>query len=157
MPKVISINISGKKGGAKRPGGSGFFKIDSGLAGDAHSGPGIRQVSLLSKESIDRFNKNAELKKMCVKKGMFGENLTTEGIDLPKLKIGTKLKINNVILEISKIGKKCHTVCSIGRNFGTCIMPKEGIFARVLTEGEIKAGDRIILLAPPANITAQCD
>lgn len=147
MPRVISVNISQKKGIAKKPAESGFFRIDNGLVGDAHSGPGIRQVSLLAKESIASFNKNAKLRKLCARKGMFGENLTTEGIKLHKLKIGTKLKINNVILEISKIGKECDKVCSIGRKLGTCIMPKEGIFAKVVKDGEIKAGDQIVPLS----------
>ncbi len=145
IPRVISINISEKKGTAKKPIESGFLEKNNGLVGDAHSGPGIRQVSLLAKESINRFNKDAKMKKLCAKKGMFGENLTTEGIELHKLKIGTKLKINNVILEISKIGKECYRLCSIGRKLGSCIMPKEGIFAKVVREGEINVGDRIIL------------
>jgi MOSC domain-containing protein YiiM len=148
MPRVVSINIGVKKGVAKIPVENGFFKKDSGLVGDVHSGPGIRQVSLLAKESIDRFNRNVKLRKICVKKGMFGENLTTEGIDLHTLKIGTKLKINNVVLEVSKIGKECHTLCSIGRKAGDCIMPKEGIFAKVIEEGEVKVGDEIVLLPP---------
>jgi MOSC domain-containing protein YiiM len=142
----VSINIGTKKGMAKTPIQRGFFKKDMGLVGDAHCGPGIRQVSLLAKESIDRFNRNAKLKKICVKKGMFGENLTTEGIELHTLKIGTKLRINNVVLEVSKIGKECHTFCSIGRKVGDCVMPREGIFARVIEGGEIRVGDRIIVI-----------
>jgi MOSC domain-containing protein YiiM len=143
MAKVVSINISKKKGVAKIPIDSGYFKINVGLVGDAHSGPGNRQVSLLAKESIERFEK---LKKVCIKRGVFGENLTTEGIELHNLKIGTRLKINKVVLEVSKIGKECHDFCSIGKKAGDCIMPKEGIFAKVIEEGEIRVGDKIVVI-----------
>lgn len=142
MAKVVSINISKKKGVSKLPVEEGHFKVEYGLVGDAHSGPGIRQVSLLAKESIDKFRKSPAVK-VCLKNGIFAENLTTEGITLHKLKLGTKLKINNVILEISKIGKECHSICTIAKKVGNCIMPKEGVFAKVIKEGEIRIGDEI--------------
>ncbi len=146
MGRVISINISQKKRTSKKPVSHGFFRINEGLAGDAHSGPGLRQVSLIAKESIDRFNKSVKLKKLSVKEGLFGENLTTEGIELHRLKIGTKLKIKDVILKISKIGKECHTHCAIYQQIGKCIMPEEGVFARVIHGGVIRAGDPISIV-----------
>ncbi len=142
MAKVISVNISSKKHVPKKSIEKGFFKINHGLAGDAHASPGVRQVSLLAKESYDEFEK-LNIKKECLKKGIFAENITTEGIILHKLPIGTKLKINNVTLEISKIGKECHEICTIAKTIGSCIMPKQGVFAKVIQEGEIKIGDEI--------------
>ena len=142
MAKVISVNISKEKHVPKKSIEKGMFKVEHGLVGDAHAGPGIRQVSLLAQESYDEFEK-LNLKKVCLKKGIFAENLTTEGIILYKLKIGTKLKINNVVLEISKIGKECHAECTIAKTVGACIMPKQGVFAKVIKDGEIKVGDEI--------------
>jgi len=145
MAKVIAVNISKEKHVPKENVGKGEFKVDYGLVGDAHAGPGDRQVSLLAKESYDRFEKT-NFKKICLKKGMFAENLTTEGIVLHELKIGTRLKINGVVLEISKIGKGCHNVCSIAKEVGSCIMPKEGVFAKVVKCGEVKVGDKMEVL-----------
>ena len=143
--RVVAVNISSEKHVPKENVGKGEFKVDHGLVGDAHAGPGERQVSLLAKESYDRFEKS-NLKKVCLKKGMFAENLTTQGIGLHTLKIGTRLKVGEVVLEISKIGKECHTVCAVGKEVGSCIMPKEGVFARVINGGEIKVGDKIEII-----------
>lgn len=145
MARIIAVNISNKKHISKRNINEGIFKVNYGLTGDAHAGPGERQVSLLAKESYDKFEKS-NLKELCLKHGIFAENLTTEGIILHKLEIGTKLKVNETILEISKIGKECHTVCTIAKEVGNCIMPKEGVFARVIKGGEIKVGDEIELI-----------
>ena len=145
MAKIIAVNISEKKHVHKKNVMKGEFKVDFGLVGDAHAGPGLRQVSLLAKESYDRFEK-ARKKEDCLKKGSFAENLTTEGIVLHELKIGTKLKINNVILEISKIGKECHNKCAIYYQAGDCIMPREGIFARVLKGGKLTCGDDVHII-----------
>lgn len=145
MTKIISVNISTKKHIPKKNIKKGLFKVNHGLVGDAHAGPGDRQVSLLAKESYDRFEKS-NLKKVCLKNGIFAENLTTQGITLHELKIGTKLKINDVILEISKIGKECNSVCTIAKEVGDCIMPKEGVFAKVLKGGIITVSDEIEIL-----------
>jgi MOSC domain-containing protein YiiM len=111
-----------------------------GLKSDAHAEAGIRQVSLLSKESIDKIRE----KGLDVNHGDFAENLTIEGIDLPKLPIGTKLKVGKeVLLEVSQIGKVCHNRCNIFYAVGDCVMPKEGIFAKVLVGGTIKVDDRV--------------
>ena len=142
--RVESINISENKGTVKNSISKAMFKENFGIVGDAHAGPGIRQVSLLSKESVDAFKKNPNLK-VCIKEGSFGENITTSGIDYSKIKIGDKLRINDVVLQISKIGKECHTKCAIGESTGDCIMPKQGVFAIVSSSGEVKVGDIINL------------
>jgi len=133
-----------KKGIPKSPVESIELIKDMGVRGDAHAGPGDRQVSLLAIESYDRFEKKG-LGKICLKHGAFGENIITEGIDLHKLHVGTVMEIGDVVLEVSKIGKECHAPCSIGKEMGSCIMPKEGIFASVNKEGTIKKGDEIHL------------
>jgi len=146
MVKVISINISKHKGISKTPLTSGIFRENEGLVGDAHAGPGPRQVSLIAKESIDKFNRNIKLKNLCAKNGIFGENLTTTGVALHKLKVGTRIKIGEVTLEISQIGKECHTHCAIFQKVGKCIMPSEGVFAKVIQGGAIKVDDSIIIM-----------
>lgn len=144
--KVFSINISKTKGISKIPVKSAFLIEGHGIDKDAHAGGGIRQVSLLSIENIERQKECAKIKKpdASLKAGDFAENITTEGIDLSALKIGNKLTIGGTtMLEISKIGKECHRYCSIYYKIGDCIMPREGIFAQVLKGGEIKIGDTI--------------
>lgn len=138
--RVVGINISEKKGVPKKPIPEGNFIKDFGLEGDAHAGKWHRQVSLLAQESIERM-KAIGIKGLC--SGKFAENITTEGIELHKLGVGTKLRIGEVLLEISQIGKECHEKCAIYKRVGQCIMPTEGIFARVLEGGKIRVGDNI--------------
>ena len=142
MAKVIAVNISELRGMVKHPIEQGFFKFNYGLVGDAHAGVWHRQVSFLGVESIDKMR---SLGAQDLREGKFAENITTEGIILYELPIGTKLKIGQVILEVTQIGKECHTGCEIRKLVGDCIMPREGIFARVLSEGWIKAGDSIAI------------
>ena len=142
--KAVSINISKKKGTPKDSVEKAEFKVNLGIIGDVHAGPGIRQISLLAKESVDRFQKTP-LIKVCLFDGIFGENIRTQGIELHTLAIGTILKIGDVVLEVSKIGKECLKPCAIARNVGDCIMPKEGIFAKVIKGGTAKPGDEILL------------
>ena len=119
---------------------SAVLKEDFGIVGDAHAGTPKRQVSLLAIESVEKMR----AKGLKVNPGDFAENITTEGIDLLGLKIGDSLRLGReVILELSQIGKECHTRCNIYYQAGDCVMPKEGIFARVVKGGEIKAGDGI--------------
>lgn len=140
--KILAVNISQKKGEKKSNIDCGLFLENLGLENDAHAEPGIRQVSLLAKESIDKI----KAKGLDVHYGDFAENLTTEGIDLPSLPIGTRLKIGSkVMLEVSQIGKICHNRCNIFYSVGDCVMPREGIFAKVLHSGEIQTGDIIEL------------
>jgi len=143
MAKVISINISTGKGVIKTPIKRGFFKIDFGLEGDAHGGNWHRQVSLLGDESIDKLR--GKINKELVP-GIFAENITTQGITLYELPIGTKLSIGEVIMEVTQIGKECHKGCEIMKTTGECVMPREGIFAQVLEEGWIEPGDEISVI-----------
>jgi len=144
--KVFSINISKTKGVSKIPIKSALLIKGHGFDKDAHAGAGIRQVSLLSIESIKRQKECAKVKNAAasLKAGDFAENITTEGIDLSALEIGDNLTIGGtIVLKISKIGKECHRYCSIYYKIGDCIMPREGIFAQVLKGGKIKVGDNI--------------
>lgn len=143
MAEVVGINISEKKGVPKKTIESGEFIENHGLKGDAHAGNWHRQVSLLAQESIDKMTALG-IKGLCT--GKFAENITTKGIELHTLRIGAKLKIADVILEISQIGKECHQKCAIFHLVGDCIMPKEGIFARVVKGGIIRKGDKIEIL-----------
>ena len=138
--KVVSINISSKKGMRKKPVEEAEIITDHGIKDDAHaSGTWHRQISLLALESIKKMQ-DLGLK---VKPGDFAENITTEGIDLIKLPVGTRMKIGDVEAEVSQIGKECHTRCAIYYQAGDCIMPKEGIFVKILKGGKIKVGDKI--------------
>ncbi len=142
--KVISVNISDTKSVRKKPVKEALIKTNYGLEGDAHaSSKWHRQVSLLAIESIRKMQE----KGLNVNPGDFAENITTEGIDLPHLPIGTKMMIGDTIeAEVSQIGKKCHTRCEIYNQAGDCIMPKEGIFVKILKGGKIKVGDNITVI-----------
>jgi MOSC domain-containing protein YiiM len=140
MGKVLAINISEKKGEIKIPIEKGYFKENHGLDGDAHAGDWHRQVSLLAQESIDK------MKALGIKdldSGKFAENITTEGLVLYEIPVGTKLKVGETLMEITQIGKECHQGCAIRNQVGDCIMPREGIFAKVLKGGWIKPNDEI--------------
>ncbi len=144
--KIHSINISKMKGVSKGPVKAAELLVDFGVKGDAHAGPGIRQVSLLALESIEKQMSSSEVARSGVnlKPGDFAENITTKGLSLMDLQVGTMLTIgNDVVIEISKIGKDCHKRCAIYYKTGDCIMPKEGIFAKVLKGGEIAIGDEM--------------
>ncbi len=140
--KVLAVNISDDKGTKKTNVQKCVLLKDFGLKGDAHAGPWHRQVSLLANESIEK------MKAMGLKVGYgdFAENITTEGIDLVHLPIGTTIQIgNSVTLRVTQIGKECHTRCAIYYQAGDCVMPKEGIFAEVISEGEVKVGNEIVI------------
>jgi len=140
--KVVAVNISENKGTKKTNVQACSLLKDFGLKGDAHAGPWHRQVSLLANESIEKMR----AKGLNVGYGDFAENVTTGGVDLVHLPIGTKIRIgNSVILRVTQIGKECHERCAIYYQAGDCVMPKEGIFAEVVTEGEVKVGDEIII------------
>ncbi len=143
MAKVVAVNISEKKGVIKKPIEKGFFKVNHGLEGDAHAGKWHRQVSLLGQESI---NKMIDKGIKDLTPGKFAENITTEGIILYELPIGTKLRIGETEMEVTQIGKECHQGCEIRKLTGDCVMPREGIFTRVLKEGIIKAGDEVQII-----------
>ena len=141
--KVVAINISEKKGVVKKPIEQGLFIEEHGLEGDAHAGKWHRQVSLLAQESIDKMK---GLVALDFSAGKFAENITTEGIVLYELPVGTRLRIGVTIQEVTQIGKECHGGCEIRRLVGDCIMPREGIFTRVIQGGIIKPGDVIQVL-----------
>lgn len=143
MAKILAVNISEKKGVPKKGIPEGNFIEDFGLEGDAHAGKWHRQVSLLGVESVNKM-KEMGAKGLCT--GKFAENLTTEGINLWELPIGTKLRIGETIQEVTQIGKECHAGCAIRSLVGDCIMPREGIFTKVLTGGKVKAGDLIEII-----------
>lgn len=140
MAKVVAVNVSEKKGVVKKPVSEINLIEDFGIEADAHAGKWHRQISLLAVESIEK------MKKLGLHKldfGVFAENITTEGIDLPALPVGTKLEIGEALLEITQIGKECHHGCEIRHIVGDCVMPREGIFARVLKGGKITPEDEI--------------
>ncbi len=147
MAYVAAVNISEKKGTVKKTVETAELVENFGLRGDAHGGNWHRQVSLLASESVARAKEQAKdpnrVKGIC--EGSFAENITTAGIELHTLPVGTVLKIGEAELEITQIGKECHAGCEISKLVGQCIMPREGIFARVLKGGFIKAGDEIVL------------
>jgi MOSC domain-containing protein YiiM len=143
MAHIVSVNISEKKGTFKYPVEQGTLKQDWGILGDAHAAAWHRQISLLAEESIDKM---IALGVKELTPGKFAENITTKGLELHTLPLGTRLKLGECEVEVTQIGKECHQHCQIFYQAGVCIMPLEGIFVKVITEGVIKAGDSIIRL-----------
>ena len=141
--RIVAVCISRNKGERKTAVEAVTLREEHGIEGDAHAGNWHRQISLLARESID---------KMCalgldVGNGDFAENLTTSGIDLPALPVGTRLQVGETLLEITQIGKECHNRCAIYQQAGDCVMPKEGIFARVLRGGRLAPGADVQIVA----------
>lgn len=142
MGRVIAVCISKEKGTQKYRISEGEFIEEWGIKDDAHAGKWHRQVSLLSYDKIQEFRaKGAE-----IEDGAFGENLVVEGFDFAKLPVGTKFRCNDVVLEMTQIGKKCHHGCAIFQKMGDCIMPREGVFTRVLHGGVIHEGDELVII-----------
>ena len=140
--QIVAVCISESKGERKTPVDVVELRPDHGLVGDAHAGDWHRQVSLLASESIQKMQQLG----LDVDSGDFAENLTTEGIELFTLPVGTQLKVGLTLLEVTQIGKECHTRCNIYHQAGDCVMPKEGIFARVLEGGSVQAGDVVEIM-----------
>jgi MOSC domain-containing protein YiiM len=136
---VIAVCISENKGERKKPVEGVELRENHGIVGDGHAGDWHRQVSLLAQESIDKMRALG----LDVNAGDFAENITTSGIDLVSLPIGSRLQVRGTMLEVTQIGKECHTRCAIYYQAGDCVMPKEGIFVRVISGGTIKPGDEI--------------
>lgn len=142
MGKIIAICISEKRGTQKKRIPEAEFVEDWGIKGDAHAGKWHRQVSLLSHDKIEAFRaRGAE-----VADGAFGENLVVEGFDFARMAVGTRFRCNDVILELTQIGKECHNGCEIFKKMGDCIMPREGVFTRVLHGGIVREGDELVVL-----------
>lgn len=147
MGKLIAICTSEKKGTQKKPVETAVLREDHGIVGDAHAGNWHRQVSLLGLEKIEAFRaKGAD-----VDFGAFGENLIIEGFDFRNLPVGTRFAIGDALLEMTQIGKECHSHCAIFHMVGDCIMPREGVFAKVIRGGQIKAGDEVTEIKPDPN------
>lgn len=143
MGKIVAICISEKKGVQKRDVGECKLIENHGLDEDAHAGPWHRQISLLSKESRASMEESG----LELQAGDFGENILTEGVDLRKLNVGSKLRLGkDAVARVTQIGKECHDRCYIYYQVGDCIMPKEGIFAEILKGGIIKTNDNIEIL-----------
>ena len=169
-PQVVSVNVSRKKATGKKPVERAVLVPDLGIEGDAHAAPGKRQVSLLAEESIEkqkaifRGRAASDCPKLgeglphggstqeeidAIGPGCFAENITTRGVTLHELPIGTRFLLpSGAVLELSRIGKECHTHCTIYKKLGDCIMPREGVFARVIEGGELRAGDRLRVVPP---------
>lgn len=140
MAKVVSVNISEEKGTQKHPVPEIRLKLRHGIVGDAHAGDWHRQISLLAEESVDTMRQNCPVP---LTDGVFAENINTVNIDLKHLPVGTHLRIGEAEVEVTQIGKECHNDCAIKKAVGTCVMPTEGIFAVVVREGTVRAGDEI--------------
>jgi len=136
---VVAVNISKSKGERKVSVASVLFREEHGIVDDAHAGNWHRQISLLASESIDKMRKLG----LDVDCGDFAENITTEGLELVALPIGTHIEIGETLVEVTQIGKECHNRCAIYHQAGDCVMPKEGIFARVLRGGVVLTGDAV--------------
>ena len=143
MAEVVSVNISEKKGTRKREVPEIQLKLRHGIVGDAHAGDWHRQISLLAEESVDKMRTLLPQ----LQPGAFAENINTRGIDLKNLPVGTHLRIGETEVEVTQIGKECHSDCAIMRAVGRCVMPTEGIFAVVVKEGAVRAGDEIAVLS----------
>jgi MOSC domain-containing protein YiiM len=146
--RLHAVSVSHQKGEVKHNVAQARLLVEHGLEGDAHAEGGIRQVSLLALESIDKMRATGAP----VKPGDFAENLTTEGLEVMTLPVGTLLKVGDAVeLEITQIGKKCHAGCAIRELVGDCVMPREGVFARVLAEGLVQPGDVIEVTYVPGG------
>ena len=140
---IRAVCISEKKGQQKYPVECVHLRPEHGIDGDAHAGNWHRQVSLLAKESVDRLQEKISIPLF---PGAFAENILCEGLELCRLPVGTKLRVGTALCEVTQIGKECHADCAIRRQAGDCVMPREGIFAIVLTEGEAGPGDLVTVL-----------
>lgn len=138
---VVSISTSSEKGVKKTPVDSALLLLDHGIEGDAHAGDWHRQVSLLAEESIEKMREQG----LDVSYGDFAENITTRGLVLYEIPVGTRLRIGDCVVEVTQIGKECHDRCAIYEAAGDCVMPREGIFVRVVRGGVIEKGVEVVV------------
>ena len=143
MAKILAVCISEAKGIQKHPVEQIELKENWGIVGDAHAGNWHRQVSLLGQESVDKLQRTISLQ---LKPGDFAENILVEGLTLYTLPVGTRLRIGTALAEVTQIGKTCHMDCAIRQAAGDCVMPREGIFVKILDPGTAKAGDSVLVL-----------
>lgn len=142
MAKVLAICISDVRGVQKRPVEEAELLVDHGIVGDAHAGNWHRQVSLLGVDSVEKLQAKLEMKLL---PGMFAENILVEGMRVYELPVGTRLRIGTALCEVTQIGKECHHDCAIRKAAGDCVMPREGIFVKVLRSGHVRTGDAVEL------------
>ena len=142
MAEVVSVNISEKKGAVKREVPEIHLKLRHGIVGDAHAGDWRRQISLLAEESVDKMRSLLP----GLQPGAFAENINTRGLELKTLPIGTRRRLGGTVVEVTQIGKECHSDCEIKQRTGKCVMPTEGIFAVVVKEGTVRKGDEIEII-----------
>lgn len=143
--KVVAVSVSRTKGTKKKNVPAIWLRKDHGVETDAHAGDWPRQVSLLARESIARM----QARGLEVGPGDFAENITTQGLDLGALRIGARIRVGpEVVLELTQVGKECHTRCAIFKTVGECVMPTEGVFFRVISPGQVKPEDEIVILRP---------
>lgn len=147
--KVVAVCVSAKTGVPKHNVGSGELRVDWGIVGDAHAGNWHRQVSLLADESIDKMR----AKGLKVHAGSFAENITTSGIELYTLPVGIRMRLGTALVEVTQIGKVCHDKCAIYYQAGDCVMPREGIFVKVLEPGTVAVDDMLEVLAEQPDVT----
>ncbi len=143
MAKVLAVCISEVRGIQKHPVEEAELRANHGIVGDAHAGDWHRQVSLLGVESVNKLQEKITLK---LKAGDFAENILVEGICVYQLPVGTRLRIGTALCEVTQIGKTCHNDCAIRKAAGDCVMPREGIFVKVLESGHVKPGDEIAVV-----------
>jgi MOSC domain-containing protein YiiM len=141
--RVVAVSASARKGEKKIPVPSVVLVPEHGVRDDAHAGPGKRQVSLLAEESIAKMRERG----LAVGPGDFAENVTVSGIVLQELPVGARLRVGEALVEITQIGKECHDRCAIFLQAGDCVMPREGVFARVVGGGKVAAGDPVEVVA----------
>ncbi len=142
MAKVLAVCISESRGVQKHPVQAAELRADFGIVGDAHAGPWHRQVSILSRGSVQKLQDRITME---LKPGDFAENILVEGMEVFQLPVGTKLLLGSALVEVTQIGKTCHADCAIRRQAGDCVMPREGIFVRVLQDGVVRPGDELSL------------
>jgi MOSC domain-containing protein YiiM len=146
MGKVLAVCISEIKGIQKHPVEQVELRVDHGIVGDAHAGNWHRQVSLLGQESVDKLQGKLDFQ---LKPGDFAENILTEGICVYQIPVGTKIRLGTALCQVTQIGKTCHNDCAIRKAAGDCVMPREGIFVKVLEDGVLRPGDEVTVLEGP--------
>lgn len=143
MAKVLAVCISDVRGVQKTPVQKALLKVNHGIVGDAHAGNWHRQISILGKESVDKLQEKLSFR---LKPGDFAENILTEGLCVYQLPVETKLRLGTALCQVTQIGKACHNDCVIRQKAGDCVMPREGIFVKVLEPGIVKPGDEISVI-----------
>ncbi len=148
MATVRAICVSEVRGVQKREVSEAYLRREHGVEGDAHAGPWHRQVSLLSASSVERLQERVDFPLV---PGAFAENILVDGLDVWTLPVGTRLTVGGALCEVTQIGKQCHNDCAIRRAAGDCVMPREGVFVRVLRSGAVKKGDAVALVKPESG------